>query len=107
MGRHDTARIQPRNHPSPPHTYSGVILGKTIYPGKGLGVNDVAQFEEKEVLTHEDYDLIIKLGWNGFREKIKDRFNPHSEEKIVGWAANQMEQYKYEIETWEKRGLRT
>ena len=93
--------------PATPHVYSGVAIGKTINPGRELGENDVAQFVEKEVLTHEDYDDIINLGWNGFRLKAKDRFNPHPEERIVGWAQNQMEQYKYEIEFWRNKRVRS
>lgn len=93
--------------PATPHVYSGVAIGKTINPGRELGENDVAQFVEKEVLTHEDYDDIINLGWNEFRPKAKDRFNPYPEERIVGWAQNQMEQYKYEIESWRNKGVRS
>jgi len=93
--------------PATPHVYSGVGIGKTINPGRELGENDVAQFVEKEVLTHEDYDDIINLGWNGFRLRAKDRFNPYPEERIVGWAQNQMEQYKYEIEFWRNKGVRS
>jgi len=93
--------------PTTPHVYSGIIIGKMINPGIELGENDVAQFVEKEVLTHDDYDNIVRLGLNGFREKVKDRFNPHSEERIIGWAKNQMEQYKYEIELWRQKGIRS
>ena len=67
----------------------------------------MAQFQEKEVLTHDDYDLIIKLGWNGFRKKVKDRFNTGSEKRIIGWTRNQMEQPTYEIETWKGKGVRS
>jgi len=58
-------------------------------------------------LTHEDYDLIIDLGWNGFRMKVKDRFNPFPEERIIGWTQNQMEQYRYELDFWKKQGIRS
>ena len=57
--------------PTTPHVYSGVIIGKMINPGIELGENDVAQFVEKEVLTHDDYDNIVRLGLNRFREKVR------------------------------------
>jgi len=92
--------------PVTPHLYSGVAIGKTINPGRELGENDVAQFVETVALSREDYDDIIKLGWNSFREKAKERFNPHPTERIFGWAQNQMEQYKYELELWRSKGIR-
>jgi uroporphyrinogen-III decarboxylase len=92
--------------PLTPHLYSGVAIGKTINPGRELGENDVAQFVETEALFREDYDDIINLGWNSFREKVKDRFNPNSPERIMGWTQNQMEQYKYELGLWRSKGIR-
>ncbi len=93
--------------PLTPHLYSGVAIGKTINPGRELGENDVAQFVETVALAREDYDGIIKLGWNLFRENVKDRFNPHPPERIIGWTQNQMEQYKYELERWKSKGIRS
>jgi hypothetical protein len=93
--------------PATPHVYTGIAVGKTLNPGNELGEDDVAQFVESEVLTHEDYDDIINLGWNGFRLKAKDRFNPYPENRIVGWAKNQMEQYRYELGLWRKKGIRS
>jgi hypothetical protein len=93
--------------PLTPHVYSGVATGKTINPGRELGEDEVAQFVETVALTRQDYDDIINLGWNGFRMKVKDRFNPYPEERIIGWTQNQMEQYKYELEFWRNRGIRS
>lgn len=90
-----------------PNVYSGVVLGKTLLPGKELGENEAAQFHEKVVLTHEDYDEIIKRGWNGFREKQRERYVPFPAEKIVEWTKRQMEQYKYELQYWKSRGIRS
>ena len=93
--------------PLTPHVCSGVATGKTINPGRELGEDEVAQFVEQVNLTHEDYDLIIDLGWDGFRMKVKDRFNPFPEDRIIGWAQNQMEQYRYELDLWKKKGIRS
>ena len=93
--------------PLTPHLYSGVAIGKTINPGRELGENEIAQFVETVALSHEDYEDIISVGWNAFREKVKDRFNPHSEERIIGWTRNQMAHYKFELETWRSKGVRS
>lgn len=90
-----------------PHLYSGVVLGKTLVPGKELGKNEAAQFREVEVVTRDDYDEIIKWGYNRFREKYRKRFTPYTEEQILKWTHRQMEQYKYELETWNARGIKT
>lgn len=93
--------------PLTPHLYSGIAPGKRVFPGKELGKNDLTQYDEQVVLTRDDYEQIVRLGWNGFLEKNRERFNPLPAERIIGWAQNQMEQYKYEIEYWKTRGVRT
>lgn len=93
--------------PTTPHVYSGVGVGRYVGPGTGRGDDEVPQFVEQVALTHDDYDLIIEHGWNGFREKERERFNPYPPEKIVNWTKRQMDQYRYEISYWKERGLRT
>jgi hypothetical protein len=93
--------------PMTPHVYSGVGVGTMLYPGRDLAENEVPQFVERVALTHEDYDLIIEHGWNGFREKECARLNPFPPEKIIHRTKRQMDQYSYEIEYWKERGLRT
>lgn len=93
--------------PLTPHLHSGVAIGKMINPGRELGEDDVAQFVETVVLTHDDYDAIISAGWDSFRENAKDRFNPQPADRIVGWARHQMEQYKFELELWRSKGVRS
>lgn len=93
--------------PLAPHVYSGIPIGKTINPGKELDEDEVPQFVESVALTRDDYDDIINLGWNGFKLKAKDRFNPFPEDRILGWVKNQMEQYKYELAHWNKQNIRS
>jgi hypothetical protein len=93
--------------PMTPHVYSAVPIGRTVNPGIELEKDDVPQFLEREIITHSDYEDLIELGWNGFRLKVKDRFNPRSDEKLIGWAENQMDQYRYELDLWNKNGIRS
>jgi len=93
--------------PTTPHVYSGMPLGKSLYPGVELGRDEPTQFQEREVLTRDDYDDIINLGLNGFLLKHKDRFNPLEEDRIVKWTERQMGKYKTEIAFWKSRGVRS
>jgi hypothetical protein len=93
--------------PSTPHVYSGTGPGRMLYPGRDLGADEIPQYDERVALTHDDYDLIIEHGWNGFREKECARFNPFPPEKIVNWTKRQMDQYRYELEYWRERGIRS
>ncbi|MCP4753089.1 MAG: hypothetical protein GY866_19550 [Proteobacteria bacterium] len=90
-----------------PHVYSGVSIGKNLVPGVDLDANVTAQFDEREVLTREDYDDIISLGWNGFKVKHKARFNPNDDERIVKWTERQIGKFKTEIGVWKEKGLRS
>jgi uroporphyrinogen-III decarboxylase len=93
--------------PATPHVSSGVTVGTFVFPEAGETADEVPQFIEKVILTHDDYDLVIEHGWRGFRERVRERFNPFPPEKIINWTKRQMDQYKYEIAYWKERGLRT
>jgi hypothetical protein len=93
--------------PATPRVSSGVTIGTFVFPEAGDTADEVPQFIEKEILTHDDYDLLIEHGWRGFREKVRERFNPFPPEKIINWTERQMDQYRYEIAYWKERGLRT
>jgi len=114
VGGWDGMLIPGYSLPATPHVNSGVAVGYpgvavgggTLMPGRDLDENAIPQFDEKIVLTHDHYDLIIEHGWNRFRELERERFNPFPPEKIVNWTRRQMDQYRYEIEHWRERGIR-
>jgi hypothetical protein len=93
--------------PQTPHVYSGVGAGKTLLPGRELDDDAIPQYDEKEALTHEHYDLIIEHGWHGAWEILAPKVNPYPEEKIIAWTQRQMDQYRYELEYWRERGVRS
>lgn len=95
--------------PATPHVYSsgGIALGKNLFPGSDLGENDSPQFLETEIITREDYEDIINLGWKGFRTKHQRRYNPVDEEQAINWTQKQMERYKTELNFWRDKGIRT
>ncbi|MBU2551231.1 MAG: hypothetical protein KKB20_22655 [Proteobacteria bacterium] len=90
-----------------PNVYAGIGVGKNLVPGMNYNGETTVQFEEREAITRDDYDDIINLGWNGFRLKYKDRFNPLPEDKILHWNKRQMEKYRHEIQTWRDKGVRS
>jgi len=74
-------------------------------PGRELPPDYIPQYDEREVLSVEDYDRIIELGWNRFAEKYTEKLNPYPPEKIISWARRQTEQYVRDIKAWEQRGV--
>jgi len=95
--------------PATPHVYSsgGIALGKNLFPGTDLRKNDSPQFYETEIVTREDYEDIIDLGWKGFRTKHQQRYNSTDEEQTLKWTQKQMERYKTELNFWREKGIRT
>jgi len=43
------------------------FMSEVKMPGKDLPENTVWQIHEREVMTIEDYDTILKVGWNAFK----------------------------------------
>ncbi len=81
--------------------------GRYKFPGQdaAVSVDSQPQYEERELLTVEDYDEIIKLGWSKFAGKNRERFTPFSPEDIISWTRRQTAHYTKEKETWAERGI--
>lgn len=57
-----------------PYTLSYLWLSKVRVPGVDLPEDTSYQVDEKEIMTWDDYDLILDKGWKEFsREFIRDR----------------------------------
>jgi hypothetical protein len=107
MGGWDGMLLPGYSLPLTPHVYTGVSFGKMVNPGAELEENQVVQFVEREVLFRENYDDIINLGFNGFRMKVKDKVNPLPGEQIIAYCNRQMDQYRYELDVWRSKGIRS
>jgi len=90
--------------PNPKHPGNGKS-GIIKLPGKGLPENAMPRFIETESMTRKDYNDIIKLGWNGWNDKIQGKNKKITPEKMTAWAERQIAQYRTEAQTWEKRGV--
>ncbi len=82
---------------------------KIMVPGRDIGEDEVIQWEETEVLTEQDYDRIIEVGWKNFMYD----FYPH----VRGWdpagyhtrietrEIRELEAGKKGIQAWQERGF--
>ena len=81
---------------------------KILVPGKDIGEDDVIQWEEMEVLTEQDYDRIIEVGWKKFmydfypKYRGWDRDAYHS--RIETREIREIEAGKKGIQAWQDRG---
>jgi hypothetical protein len=95
--------------PVPPHIEAVMPggIGNTRYPGKeaSLDIDSPPQFIETELLSIQDYDDIINLGWSGFCDKHYSRFFAADREMMLAWASRQIERYRMEGETWKARNI--
>ncbi len=78
-------------------------------PGKDIGEDEVIQWEEREVITEEDYDRIIDVGWIEFIRDFYPRFRGWDPEiyhsRIAARAVKEMEAQKRGIHFWPDRGF--
>lgn len=55
---------------------AGFATRRRLTPGRGLPDNVVAQIVEEEVMFPEDYDYVIKHGFNALQKLLSERVNP-------------------------------
>jgi len=107
VGGWDGIIISGSSVPVTPHAYSALRLGKSWILDAEKRDDAPLQFREKMVLTQEDYDDIIDLGWHGYELRNRGRFSTLREEEMINWAENQMQKFKFEVNFWKERGIRT
>lgn len=71
-----------------PVLLAGLWLSKVDVPGAELPENDLWQVHEAEIMSPEDYDIIIEKGWPAFLEKIYAKvMKPDLVAKHEAWMA--------------------
>jgi hypothetical protein len=84
------------------------------YPGvdEGISIYSSPQFAEQEVLTVDDYDKIIELGWNRFCEENYERIVgknirgiPFDIRRLADFAKGATNAYITSRGIWNKRGV--
>jgi len=89
----------------PPKVSAVVAVPQILQPGRELPEDAAPQFAEREEITFEDYDLIIKMGWDRFAQEHCSRFLPFPEDKIIAWAERQLDYYMRDMKAWEEKGI--
>jgi hypothetical protein len=81
---------------------------KIKVPGRDIPDDDVIQWDEVEVFTHEDYDKIIELGWIKFMYEFYPKFRgwdtAEYHERIGARADKEMEAFKQGFAFWREKG---
>jgi len=101
--------------------YDGQIAADLIWPSSswrissapmtmhiaGRGASDDApiQAAEQEIMTVEDYDVIINRGWNGFLEQLLPRVTGRPLERVDASQKRQLETYVDDAKVWDERGV--
>jgi len=112
VGGWDGATLAGHALPYPPNAlalYRGRGgLGGYRYPGRNqqVGENSPPQYAETPIITFEDYDKIINLGWRGFLIKTaEERGTLQTPEEMAKAAAFMMDRYHRFVATWDKMGV--
>jgi len=81
---------------------------KIRVPGRDLREDEVMQYDEAEVLTHDDYDRIIKVGWKTFMDGFYPEFRgwdvDQYHDRIEARVEPEQAAIKKGIELWHDRG---
>lgn len=69
-----------------PYLLPGQWLNKVAVPGRELGKDDMWQMVEIENVTHEDYEEILKVGFEPWLERFLKEKCGDSEGELVKWG---------------------
>jgi hypothetical protein len=78
---------------------------RNLIPGRELPENALAQIQERELFTREDYDRIASLGWNAFWEEHYPVMANKSLDRLATAQNILLERYCHEKQTCEERGI--
>ncbi|MCL4489123.1 MAG: hypothetical protein M1570_13485 [Chloroflexi bacterium] len=86
LGELDGCNLSAGRLPGP--TLTGLWLSHVALPGRELPPDSLWQVQEAEVMTHADYDTILKKGWKSFLSSYWPRvIDPADQEKAAAYAA--------------------
>ena len=78
---------------------------RNLIPGRELPENALAQIQERELFTREDYDRIASLGWNAFWEEHYPVMANKSLDRLATAQNMLLERYCREKQNCEERGI--
>jgi len=84
------------------------LLAPLKVPGRELGPDEQWQFDEREVMTPQDYDFILENGWMPFWGSMFPRIRPHiPPQEIPARFQAWDEQAVRDTLKWESKGILT
>jgi uroporphyrinogen-III decarboxylase len=78
---------------------------RNLIPGRDLPEDSVAQIDERELFSRQDYDRIASLGWNGFWDVHYEEMSGKSPKRLAAVQENLLQRYCREKQTCEERGI--
>ncbi|MDP2919594.1 MAG: uroporphyrinogen decarboxylase family protein [Dehalococcoidia bacterium] len=106
LGGYDARYVAGVAWPRSSWRVNGPRGGKRVTPGEGGIPKDFSvQWEEREIMTTEDYDTIIDKGWNGFLEQQIPRVTSQSIEQEDAAQKALLKTYLQDVREWNQRGV--
>jgi uroporphyrinogen-III decarboxylase len=78
---------------------------RNLVPGRNLPEDALAQIDERELFSRDDYDRIASLGWNGFWEEHYEEMSGKSLQRLAGVQNLLLDRYCREKQFCEERGI--
>jgi uroporphyrinogen-III decarboxylase len=78
---------------------------RNLIPGRDLPDDALAQIDERELFSRDDYDRIAALGWNGFWEARYEEMSGRSLKRLAVVQKPLLDRYCREKQICEERGI--
>lgn len=92
---------------APPTEFLFALLSpmKVLSPGKELPPGALWQFQETELISEEQYELVVKLGFDQFREYLFQKIKRHSSQDYHEEKAVYKQQTIAAVKRWTQEGV--
>ncbi len=78
---------------------------RNLIPGRDLPEDAIAQIDERELFSRNDYDRIASLGWNRFWEEHYEEMSGKSLQQLAAVQNRLLQRYCHEKQVCEDRGI--
>jgi uroporphyrinogen-III decarboxylase len=78
---------------------------RNLIPGRQLPEDSLAQIDERELFSREDYDRIAALGWNGFWQEHYEKISSKAMDRFAQIQNALLDRYCREKKICENRGI--
>jgi uroporphyrinogen-III decarboxylase len=78
---------------------------RNLIPGRDLAEDSLAQIDERELFSREDYDRIASLGWNKFWDEHYEEMSGKSAKRLAAVQEKLLNRYCREKQACEEKGI--